>query len=273
MKRWMVFALVVIGVLSFPAVLLARGAEGGKVVGMADEPLFLECQDHFYNGEYSRAKRCFSRYIALDPDDSRGYWREAYATYFQLKAEQKTTFPVLGKNARDKFLGMINKGIAETDRGIEARDNVKFELYVQACLLSMRGGIEARNVGWFTARATLKLVLSTAARSKYQDAEYLIGLTNYNGASHSIVFFLAGLPHKRNLGLAELLAATVKNNGPYVDDIWFAIFGIAAGNIEDGTEIKKPALNKEATKKIAETLARKYPRNKALREYLARYCR
>ena len=219
------------------------------------EDLFDECQDHFYNGEYQDANQCFDHYIALAPDDPRGYWRKAYSLFFQWKSVQHTPFPKLAKPTRDDFFRLIEQGIAHTDGS-------DFGLYVKACLLSMRGGIEFNNVGKLKAKDTLKDdVLVTAAQSHYQDARYLIGLTNYNGAANRFWFFLAGLPRDRDVGLSQIFQATAKNQGPFVDDIWFALFAIETDKKNAGI------FNKEETNKIFRDLYQKYPRNKALQEY------
>jgi len=219
------------------------------------EKLFTDCQDHFYNGEYQETSECFDRYIAANPNDSRGYWRKAYAEYFAWKAAQHTQFPKLDEKERDKFFRLVQQGIARTDTS-------SFESYVKACLLSMRGGVEFSNVGKWKARNTLKYeVIPVAESSRYQDARYLIGLTNYNGAAHVGWFSLAGLPHNKDVGLAQIFRATAKNKGPFVDDIWFTLFSIE-------TDPKNAGMfTKEETRKIFCDLYHKHPNNRALQEY------
>lgn len=226
------------------------------------EKLFTECQDHFYNGEYQDAVQCFARYIDRKPDDPRGYWRKAYSLYFGWKSVQHTPFPKLDEKARDDFFLLVKEGLRRTDTS-------DFGLYVKACLLSMRGGVEFNNGGkirgkW-RAKNTLGEVLVAAEASRYQDARYLVGLTNYSGDDHALAFSIAGLPHDRTTGLAAIFQAVAKNQGPFVDDIWFVLFNIET----DRKNVR--SFNKGETDKIFHDLYAKYPRNRALQEYAEKH--
>lgn len=235
-----------------------------------DQPglVFEEGQDYFYSAEYQKATESFTRYIESRPDDPRGYWRKAYALYFMWKRDQHKIFPKLSDSERQDFYRLVATGIARADAEISAGKDVDFALYVKACLLSMRGGIEAGMgaLSLFKARDSLKQTLEIASRSHYQDAKYLEGLTNYNGSFHSFWFALAGLPHDRKTGLKMIFDAYTGNNGPFVDDLAFVLV-----NIETDPK-NAQRFTSEDLRKIGCPLLAKYPKNESLKKSCGQIC-
>ncbi len=249
--------------LFLPAVF---GAEDGKVRA-------AKCATHNFvlkegvhcsrNNEYMKADEAFREYVKLEPDDPVGYWRLAYNRYFRLRFEQKTDFPKVDKATYENLDALINLGIEKSETRIRNNVDPDFYRYVQACLYSIRGGMAARNVSWFTARGMLKKTLVLARASGYQDAKYLLGLVNYLGADHPVIFTLAFLPHDRQAGLAFIFESVAQNRGPYVDDIWLVIF-----KIESSKESEARYTENEVEQLFA-YLHAKYPNNEIVRKYLA----
>ncbi len=250
--------------------LFAIAAASQTILFSQDQPglVFDKGQDYFYSAEYQKAADSFTRYIQLKPDDPRGYWRKAYALYFHWKRDQHRIFPKLSKSERQDFFQLVATGIARADAEIAAGKNVDFALYMKACLLSMRGGIEAGigPLSLFTARDTLKETLQVASRSNYQDAKYLEGLTNYNGSFHRFWFAVAGLPHDRKAGLDMIFEAYMGNNGPFVDDLAFVLVNIETdpGNAKRFTA--------EDIRKVGCPLLAKYPKNESLKKSCGQIC-
>lgn len=230
--------------------------------------VFAEGQNYFYSAEYHKAAESFGHYIDLKPNDPRGYWRKAYALYFQWKRDQHKMFPKLSETERKDFFRLVEAGIQKADADIAANKDVDFALYVKACLLSMRGGIEAGMgpLSLFKARDSLKQTLEIASRSHYQDAKYLEGLTNYNGSFHGFWFAVAGLPHNRKVGLEKIFDAYEGNRGPFTDDVAFVLV-----NIETDPRNAKQ-FTAEDIRRIGCPLLAKYPKNQVLIKSCAQLC-
>jgi tetratricopeptide (TPR) repeat protein len=253
------FQLIFLVALAMPTAISAQEQAGS---------IFDEGQEHFYSAEYEKAAERFTRYIQMEPDDPRGYWRKAYALYFEWKRDQHRMFPKLNESERKDFYQLVATGIAQADAQIAAKKDVDFALYVKACLLSMRGGVEAGMgpLSLLTARDILKQTLQVASKSNYQDAKYLEGLTNYNGSFHSFWFRVAGLPHDRDLGLKKIFEAYAGNNNRFADDVAFVLVNIET----DPRNAKR--FTQEDVRKISCPLLAKYPRNQLLKKCCATLC-
>lgn len=257
MRSWLVVCLL--SAIVSPTILFAKDEA---------EFIFTEGQDHFYNAEYIDPASDFDRYIESKPDDPLGYWRKAYSLYFKWKQDQHRVFPKLNNVTRRDFYRLLAIGIQKTNADIAAKKDVDFAFYVKACLLSMRGGVEAGTgkMALLTARDTLEKALEAASQSRYQDAHYLAGLTNYNGSFHSFWFAIAGLPHNREEGMKMIYNALDGNNGPFVDDVEFVLLSIKT----DPRNASR--FSAEEAGQIGCPLLAKYPRNPVLLRSYSEIC-
>ncbi|MBI4087622.1 MAG: hypothetical protein HY434_02210 [Candidatus Liptonbacteria bacterium] len=236
---------------------------------VAEEPgnsqnqlVLKEGLNYFYNSDSESANRKFDEYIALEPDDPVGYWRKALSIFLRVRSEQKTDTPKFSENQRDELITLINQGIGGANTRIQRGDQSDFNLYVKACLYSIKAGVEFSNVSIWAARGSMRTAIGIAQRSQYQDAKYLIGLTNYRGADRNIIFGLAGLPHDRDKGLNLIFEAAIQNNGTFADDIWFAVFSI------ETDKRNERYYNRATVSRLFEYLFAKYPHNMILQRYL-----
>jgi len=250
--------------LCFVVFVLSVSAAGGAGTQgpLAPDDALKNGLNAFYNGDYEKADTFLDAHIVSRPDDPVGYWRKSYNWYFRLRMKQKTDFPKLDQRTLESFFLLVSSGIEKADAKIAANENRDFHLYVKACLLSIRGGLEAKNISWLTARSTMKEVIALASQSTYQDAKYLIGLTNYRGSEHSTIFFLAGLPRDGEKGLGYIFESVMMNNGPFVDDIWFVIFKIEID------KKNKDRFDRAGIDKLFAYLYSRYPENEVLQKYL-----
>lgn len=218
----------------------------------------------FYDGQNKAAITAFSRYIELSPEDPIGYWRKLLSEYFLAREAAKTDTPTFKPEAYQALVKLGNDGVAKAEIKISNGENVDFNRYVEASIVSLLAAIQYKNESMWISLATIKKAVRIAEQSSCPEAGFLLGSINYETSKHSfIVRMILGLPHDRNEGRAMILAAVQHNTSPFVDDIWFMIFSIEK---EEHSQYSKTEV-----KKIWRDLHARHPDNRMLNSFEARF--
>lgn len=238
------------------------------------ERAFRRAEDHFYNGEYDKAKPEYELYTKLKPRDPVGCWRMAYNEYSRLRVEQgNTNEPKLNDLEYAQSIAFVGKCIAMCEEKISKGENADFYFYVEAAIYSIKGLLEK---GGGHPNSTLdsgRTMLELARRSKYQDAQFLPGLLGYDLGSRPWYQRLGakflGLPANRKEGLKLLGAAIKDNHNPFSDDIRLLIFHILTDKkIKEKDVIEAEKILGVTRAGLARELFAKYPRRELLKKYL-----
>jgi hypothetical protein len=225
----------------------------------ANEAIFCKGLSLFYNQEYAAASDTFNLYIKLTPEDSRGYWRKFLNDYFRMRYAQGTATPTLNSREYQTFKTLAEMAIAKAATKISRKEDVDLNRYLQASTLSILAVLQFKNESKLKAHGTITEAIRLAEQSSYRDAKFLLGSIYCNAAKHSFTAGMIHFPHNCEKGTAMIFAATAKNNGAFVDDIWFYIFTLEKDNREQYTQVDIDPVWKY--------LHAKYPRNRMLNDF------
>jgi hypothetical protein len=249
----------------------------GREKGISGKSPFEEGQNCLYNGDYECAKKKFSEYRKLEPDNPIGAWLIVKATYAELESKTKT-----GEVEKDggykAIIAFIDVGIAETE--VEIAEGKEFDpytgvsyIYVEEALFGLKGIFEKSHGESGSALGSACRMRDLSEKTKYQDAQHPIGLAVYELSKKRWYWKLGamiyGFSTSRRKGLELIRDAEKGNNGPFADDIRFAIFRILTDKKVKGEDRKNDErILGISADELAVKLHDKYPRNKAVNRYL-----
>lgn len=245
---------------------------------VSSKSLFEEGQNCLYNSDYECAKKKFSEYRKLEPDNPIGVWLMVKVTYAELESKTKT-----GEVEKDggykAIIAFIDVGIAETE--VEIAEGKEFDpytgvsyIYVEEALFGLKGIFEKSHGESGSALDSACRMRDLSEKTKYQDAQYPIGLAVYELSKKRWYWKLGamiyGFSTNRRKGLELIRDADKGNSGPFADDIRFAIFRILTDKKAKGEDRKNDErILGISADELAVKLHDKYPRNKAVNGYLA----
>jgi hypothetical protein len=243
------------------ACIITSGLTACPATNNQKEALLCDGQDHFYNSEYREASTVFDKYIALYPEDPKGYWRKLVAELFLFRRGQKIDFPAI--------TAIAETGIKKADAAARAGITPEFNRYVEASIMSVLAVFQYKHsAGWKAERNILQAV-AIAEQLRYQDAEFLIGTINYEAAKSPMLYrpfmSIVGIPHDKKEGLSKIFESGVDNDSPFADDIRFVIFDIKS---EKSNRMK---YEEQEIQKLWSDLIQKYPRNKKLLQFAGQH--
>ncbi|HUZ92780.1 MAG TPA: hypothetical protein VNG29_02150 [Candidatus Paceibacterota bacterium] len=232
--------------------------------------LFLRAQKDSYDNYFEKADKEFDKYRSCRPDDPAGDWKKVQNLYFWQRSKQKKDEVILDPVTYAEVMALIDEGVAKTEIKIHAHENGEENSYVEAGLVALRGALERANGQNGGARDSVIRLKQLSDKSGYQDTKYLYGLFLYElerkGGWRRHLLPLIGIPSgDARGGLALIRDAVRNNNGPYVDDIWFAMMGILSDkkvNSKDHAEYE--AILGHTLEEVYRRLAPKYPANEMI---------
>jgi hypothetical protein len=259
---------------AFAVPLFAQGQSQSN--GYAPQPVIKpECKlalfrglNEAYNEQYLEAEDHFDEYSRCDPTDPIGEWRKAYSWCFRLRADQKADMPRVDAKTYAGFMALAERGVKKAEAKIVRGEAADFYRYVIAEIRSVEAIMTVHNDGafsWKKSQSMLLEAIERAKRSRYQDAQYLVGFTNYRTSLRNRALqWLSGFPHDRCDGLMLVQAAEKGNLGIFSDDVRLVIASIAASPKKVAEEDRRQCPGYRPRVLFDELLVR-YPRNILLR--------
>lgn len=246
-----------------------RAQDGEAEQEIAGQKMLKDGTEAFYNSKYDEAEQLFLACQKLDPENPVCDLRLVQGRVFRWRSTLGDT-PKVSPEEFGMFVALINAGLAKSRAKMKNGDHEDFQLFVQSYFYSLLAVMQAKNVSYSAMADSTRIAVKLAERSRYQDAKYIRGFISYKASTipgsvwHppiSWFYNLKGIPHNRDRGLRLMFEAVAKNSSPFVDDIWFMLFGIYLD------PANKDWYTRDERERVYNYLHNKYPGNLSLEKY------
>lgn len=229
--------------------------------------VFMEGIALSYASHHAAAEEKFEAYRKTHPDDLLAYLRTCYDRFFGARGEKfsRDEYPALLGIVTEAIAKYEAKGCAGTDIRSIAGDTLDCA-YVGAALYSFRMTLAGKYDSWFKVGKDRDKFLSCANQSRSLQAQFLLGLYEYEPSVQSwpirtALRHFGRVPTDHAHAVATVLQSLDGNAGPFVDDIWFFVFDAECRY--DGADFMK----KYPLTQVFGYLRAKYPDNSKIKNF------